>query len=517
MFGLPFTVYYKLERRNVLDALKKAAVPEGVTLTFVAIEDAAEFLLPKRVYAIVVTDDMVVLRSVKREQPYIRVLYDGDWDVDEELLSKVDQCLCEKSEILARRVFENVVRELACVLRSFHDHDMLEALMNSAPDMMWFKRADGIHMDVNKRFSEVVGKSREDCRGATHNYIWNVTDEAAAEGVGCADSEEQVMRTGQTMIFEEFVKIGEEMKQLTTYKAPLRDPFGEVVGTSGIGHDITDFQNMGLELTILLENIPLPIIICDKQYKTIRMNVNFRELTGFMDEDVSRFAFPEWKEKNLTPAGEAKVNTSRHSIRQEMIGKNQHADSYYLVIEQEIRDYFGNVSGYYVLFVDNTVERHYERTILEAANTDELTKLYNRRYFYDYLGRRMGTPMTLLYIDLDHFKKVNDQYGHARGDDVLKKTAEYILQIFPECVAARLGGDEFAVVVDGMIEDAQLEKKCKKLDEKIRCSFRHDDFHISASIGIVKSDGCIKDVDAFIHEGDQRMYEVKKRRHMQRD
>jgi hypothetical protein len=137
MYRFTFVVYYKLKNRTLLAHLERAVVPAEVTLSFVEIQDAAEFILPKHCYAIVVTDDVRVIRSVKKEHPYIRVLYDGDWDLPKEFLEKIDQCLCVKSEILARRVFEKEVEQLACLVERYLDHDRLEALMESASDMMW--------------------------------------------------------------------------------------------------------------------------------------------------------------------------------------------------------------------------------------------------------------------------------------------------------------------------------------------------------------------------------------------
>lgn len=92
--------------------------------------------------------------------------------------------------------------------------------------------------------------------------------------------------------------------------------------------------------------------------------------------------------------------------------------------------------------------------IARLARTDELTGLANRRYFSERLAkmlsasRRQGLPLTLIMADLDHFKNVNDRYGHAAGDEVLKEFAAMMhRQSRTEDLAARWGGEEFAVLM----------------------------------------------------------------------
>lgn len=107
---------------------------------------------------------------------------------------------------------------------------------------------------------------------------------------------------------------------------------------------------------------------------------------------------------------------------------------------------------------DVTVERHLEKKIIYSANTDQLTDLYNRRYFYEYMTRNkiMSRHVNLFYIDLDNFKKINDEYGHQVGDTALVMVAKLLKQTFSGDFLARIGGDEFLVVVLGEKIDAEL-------------------------------------------------------------
>ena len=79
-------------------------------------------------------------------------------------------------------------------------------------------------------------------------------------------------------------------------------------------------------------------------------------------------------------------------------------------------DIDGSVMGTVGVAVDVTQERLYERMLLNNANTDALTGLYNRRYVYQFIQEKEGTPFTIYYIDLDNFKSINDKFGHQEGD-----------------------------------------------------------------------------------------------------
>ncbi len=112
--------------------------------------------------------------------------------------------------------------------------------------------------------------------------------------------------------------------------------------------------------------------------------------------------------------------------------------------ENSVYDVFNHVAGKLCIFRDVTVERDLEKQIRHSSNTDFLTGLYNRRCFYQYIHNNRGSrTVSLMYIDLDRFKEVNDTYGHKVGDAVLVHTADVLRQLFRDDFVARLGGDEF--------------------------------------------------------------------------
>lgn len=117
----------------------------------------------------------------------------------------------------------------------------LDALIDGIPDLVWFKDKVGAHMKVNQAFCDVVNKTKEQIQGRGHYYIWNIEPEEYSKGEYiCMESEAQVMNEKKTCVFEEKVKVKNEMRTLCTYKTPLFDLDGSVMGTVGLAHDITD-------------------------------------------------------------------------------------------------------------------------------------------------------------------------------------------------------------------------------------------------------------------------------------
>lgn len=116
----------------------------------------------------------------------------------------------------------------------------LDTLIDSMPEMVWFKRLDGAHMRVNSYFCDIVGKTREDIVGQHHNYIWNVPkeDQDKAE-LTCKVSEDAAIESGSTCMLEENVSTHGHIRLFATYKTPIYDEDGTVLGTSGFAHDVT--------------------------------------------------------------------------------------------------------------------------------------------------------------------------------------------------------------------------------------------------------------------------------------
>lgn len=147
------------------------------------------------------------------------------------------------------------------------------------------------------------------------------------------------------------------------------------------------------------------------------------------------------------------------------------------------------------------------------ATRDELTQLYNRRIFLDYLGQMIerftldGDPFSIMLLDVDYFKCVNDQYGHSIGDDVLSHLAHKMVHSQHKTfINARFGGEEFVVLMPGLTEIEAIEKA-----ESLRKTVEHDrsfvvPITISVGVATVSRD---EDSDTLILKADKAMYKAK--------
>ena len=163
--------------------------------------------------------------------------------------------------------------------------------------------------------------------------------------------------------------------------------------------------------------------------------------------------------------------------------------------------------------------RDREARYLRLAETDALTGLTNRRHFLELAGRelarsrRYGSPMSLVLVDLDHFKRVNDRHGHLAGDQVLTSAARALASGLREIdVIARHGGEEFAILlpetdVEGAREVA--ERTCRRLAETITV-VDGDEIRITASMGVASTVGGAATLDDLLGRADRAMYGAKR-------
>jgi diguanylate cyclase (GGDEF)-like protein len=159
------------------------------------------------------------------------------------------------------------------------------------------------------------------------------------------------------------------------------------------------------------------------------------------------------------------------------------------------------------------------RRLLRDALTDALTQLPNRRHGLDYLAsewafaRSNGLPMACLLLDIDHFKRINDTWGHAAGDAVLRQLADLLKRASRvEDLVFRHGGEEFAAVLPnaGVRAAAQIAERIRALVEKYSFIWEQQSIPVTLSIGVANLSSSIKDSQALIDAADAALYEAKR-------
>lgn len=168
-----------------------------------------------------------------------------------------------------------------------------------------------------------------------------------------------------------------------------------------------------------------------------------------------------------------------------------------------------------VLNID--AEKREEQLLQERAEQDPLTKLLNKTAARDraeeYLSRfRGGAECALLIIDLDHFKQINDRFGHLYGDSVLARAAREISRLFrPQDIVARIGGDEFMVLMRGVSDRTLVEERCRRLLENIGSAFPGQKNVLSCSIGAALAPAHGRTYVELFQKADRALYCAKAR------
>jgi diguanylate cyclase (GGDEF)-like protein len=163
-------------------------------------------------------------------------------------------------------------------------------------------------------------------------------------------------------------------------------------------------------------------------------------------------------------------------------------------------------------------EKNKELEILSV--TDSLTGLYNRKHLMESLTGEIGRssryerPFSLLIIDIDHFKKFNDTYGHLAGDDVLRKMGEVFRESIRGCdYAARYGGEEFVIVMPeiGRDQGVQAAERIRASVAKEKIDAQGNSVTVTISVGVASFPEHGDDAQTIISKADTALYQAKRR------
>lgn len=279
--------------------------------------------------------------------------------------------------------------------------------------------------------------------------------------------------------------------------------------------------------TRLLNHLSTVIMELDAEGHIKFINKAWVLLTGYSNDDtigrsLADFAFGDdgntcqFVKHNLKPLLEGKASSKR--IEFQLATKSDQA----IWVEVQFNDLFhkGKVSGITVNLDNIDDRKKAEMQLSHLATHDTLTNLYNRHYFDKELARlaetarSQGNIHSLLYLDLDHFKVINDTQGHHQGDIILKEVADSILSIKRESdVFCRVGGDEFALLLPRTArqEARELGQQICVLLQQGHYQFDERVYKISCSVGAAEINGEQSQPETYLQQADIALYVAKKR------
>lgn len=184
------------------------------------------------------------------------------------------------------------------------------------------------------------------------------------------------------------------------------------------------------------------------------------------------------------------------------------------VLRGEHDEYLGRVW----FFRDITVQKNHEAALIQLARHDPLTGTANRRYFFERAeqefmrSRRYQAPLSITLIDVDHFKHINDQYGHAAGDEVLKLLSQKISALLREHdLLARIGGEEFAILMPstGLAGAALMAERLRLAIAEEASAVAGLMLHLRFSAGVTQLKDQDQSIEDCLRRADEAMYKAK--------
>jgi len=294
---------------------------------------------------------------------------------------------------------------------------------------------------------------------------------------------------------------------------------------------LQEYESILLNENMLFELNAIPQMVVNKDRVIIRVNRKFTKLFGYTsDEILGR------QTSLLTPSLEKFheyqqyfAQTKEGIIKSEELEyKKKSGELFWVKLEGNPINQDKNNLFILWSFLDITKEVNLRIELLHAnerlqmlADKDPMTKLFNRRYYNQeieanfLIAQRYKTPLSLFILDIDHFKKVNDTYGHAVGDEVIKVVASEMQKIVRRTdIPTRYGGEEFVIILPQTdLEDAFLvaQRLCENIAQR-ELSFNLEKevkFSVTVSIGVASFNKEDDSADKILQRADKALYTVK--------
>src|SRR5438128_2173480 len=351
-------------------------------------------------------------------------------------------------------------------------------------------------------------------------------------------------RAGELRAALDRVCQGESVEQLETVRrrkdgrlvevsislAPLTAEHGTVIATTGISRDMSTAKQAALELRAseeryrrIVETAFEGVWIIDSKNETTFVNRRMADMLGYAPEEMQGKPVLAFMDPDAQAAFVANRDRRQHEYQAQHEFRFRRKDGSELWVLLEASpdiDEAGNYVGSLAMVTDVTERRRAQRALEYQALHDALTGLPNRVQLADRLGHALESARTaheqvaVLILDLDHFKEVNETFGHQAGDRLLEQVGPRLRsEIRPEDMVARLGGDEFAVLLaktDAAAATLTAARLLEVLERPFEVEGQHLDVAVSIGLAMSPDDG--DDPDTLLRRADIALFVAKQPR-----
>ena len=396
------------------------------------------------------------------------------------------------------------------------NHELLRSVMEGTTDAVFVKDLQGRYLMINQAGAEALGRSVEEVIGKDDTELFDTED-----GRQVMEEDRKVLATGETHTTEDTKTAEGETRTFLSTKGPYKDGEGNVVGTFGVARDITDrkraeedLRESEQRLQTVASNLPVITFALDSEgVFTFENGAALKTLGLEPGQSLGRSVFEAYAE---FPG--VLENVRQALSGEEVVATVEIGSMTFHTIYTPQKDDSGEVEGVIGVATDITERRRLEQELEYRATHDPLTGLANRTLLFDYLYRalqragRYEEPVSVLYLDLDGFKEVNDLHGHELGDVLLEAVAGRIERCLrPSDMAARIGGDEFIVVLEG-INAEKAGEVVRRIEAAFESPFAigETEVQIGASVGLSYTGTGEKGAAQLLREADEAMYRAKR-------
>ncbi|MDD2720137.1 MAG: diguanylate cyclase [Gallionella sp.] len=410
---------------------------------------------------------------------------------------------------------------------NFLCEESFSILINASPDFVLFKDSAGRWLTANQAALKIFDLENVDWQGKTDSEIAELLPPAYRPILEyCTDSDEAAWQNRQpTRSFESLLMHNGGKHDFDVVKTPLFNDDGSRNLLIVFGHDITELLKAREQQRLsdeILANNSEAVMITDKENIIVSVNRAFTIITGYKEDEViglnPRIFSSERHDRQFFQALWEQLNTAG-VWRGEIWDKKKNGEIYpkWLHISQ-VRNQQGELCNYIAIFSDLSEIRTMEEKYAYLAYHDALTQLPNRLLLQDRFKQsqanalRENKMLAVLFLDLDHFKSVNDNYGHGVGDLLLQTFARRLeASVRDADTVSRISGDEFVVLLPGLDSTATAALIAKKILSDLRKPFDlgMTNLSLTTSIGIAMFPQDAPDLEALLHMADTSMYHAK--------
>lgn len=409
----------------------------------------------------------------------------------------------------------------------------LRSLLENSSEMIFIKDENLVYMAASRSFARLVGY--DDPKDMIGKTDFDFFEPALAQKY--IEDDRGILASGGSILeyIEPLPEQNGKKSYSSTSKYIIRDEEGKVIGLYGMARDVT----AQVELEAERESSSLSRQMFDNvleadltENRMLRAEgdgwIRALNITGSstfsqtVKKMAGRFVHSDYVGEFLAyyDIGRLKAAYKRGDHEISHVTCLCMEDGNYRWVEYKSRIYHSRVSNTlrittFLKDVDDEI-RHKQR-LQKKANTDALTGLYNRESVWERISSNLenqqkGRTDALLFIDLDHFKQVNDHWGHQFGDKVLQKTADRLRQIFRETdIFGRIGGDEFIAYLKDVPSKEIVEKRAKEVVEALLFRYVEDetDVCVTCSVGIALCRNGETGLERLYEQADRAMYRAK--------